>query len=331
MAGTMTLAEHAKIETDVLRASVIDDFRDNIKVMEILPAETTGKLGTVMTKWQALPTPVYKKLNEAFDSVDGTFKQKSETVSLMGFNIDTDKRLARAKNTIADARAERQKMAMKAVGCVWNDKFINGSQVTDPDETNGLKYRVTNDPDVPAGNRISASAAAGGLDVMASAANQHAFLDVLGKMMDALPGGVSDMANVLCFCNSTVLLALDSINRRLGLFPSTKWAFGGGMVRTYGDGGPAFIDMGYLVDDNTRVIPNSEVATGGGAAQCTSIYAARLEEGYLWMHEEYPLEATDMGLLESGVTYRTVVDWPHTLAQGHKRSIVRCYDLYFNV
>jgi hypothetical protein len=331
MAGNSTLADWAGIETDKLKLSILNDFRKNIKILEKIDLETTGKLGTTMVKWNALPTPTFKRLNQGFDVLKGQTKPKQESVSFAGFYIDVDKRIAMARNGIVAESAKQQEMCMHAFGCAWNDTFINGESTADNPETpNGIRQRLDNDSDIPAANKISAaSTTSGGLDVMASSANQHAFLDCINKGLAELPGG-DDTAGVMMLCSPKALLAMDSINQRLGLFPAQEWSLGR-KVRVFGQTGVPIISMGYKVDDSTSVISQTEASTTGSVAHCESIYLILPKEDYCWIQQEYPIDIRDLGLQNDGITYRTVVDWPHTPATLHKRALVRIYDLYFNV
>jgi hypothetical protein len=43
-----------------------------------------------------------------------------------------------------------------------------------------------------------------------------------------------------------------------------------------------------------------------------------------------PLQATDVGLLEAGSTYRTLVDWAGGLINQSNRSIARVYNLKYS-
>jgi hypothetical protein len=44
-----------------------------------------------------------------------------------------------------------------------------------------------------------------------------------------------------------------------------------------------------------------------------------------WQFE--PLQARDLGLMENGVIYRTIVDWAGGLFSANTRSMARLYDI----
>lgn len=56
MAGEFTLAELSKIETDVLRKSVIDALVMEASVLEMVPWETIGQLSTRIVRMGTLPS-----------------------------------------------------------------------------------------------------------------------------------------------------------------------------------------------------------------------------------------------------------------------------------
>src|SRR3990167_10838517 len=136
------LAELSKIETDPLRKSVIDGLILESNLLEIVPWETIGKLATTVVRYKDLPSFGYRKINEGFNESTGHSEQKVETISLGGLDIDTDIAIARASNTIADARAIQQTMALKAAAYQFNCKFIAGNPNSDPEEFKGIRLRV---------------------------------------------------------------------------------------------------------------------------------------------------------------------------------------------
>ncbi|MFC2000173.1 hypothetical protein ACFLXE_05400, partial [Chloroflexota bacterium] len=152
--------------------------------------------------------------------------------------------------------------------------------------------------------------------------NMNTFLDKLDALIYAIDGGASDL-----YMNQESLLGIWSILRRLGLLQTDKDMFG---REIWMYKGARINDMGVKNDQVTKIIPNTEVAYGGGAAQCTSIYGVRYDVGeQLWGIQTYPLDVDDIGKLNDGVTYRTVVDWPLSLANAGRRSMARLDSIYW--
>ena len=71
--------------------------------------------------------------------------------------------------------------------------------------------------------------------------------------------------------------------------------------------------------------PTETAAGAAGASTYTSVYAVNygLEHLFGWQFET--LAAKDLGLMENGVIYRTMIDWAGGLFNAHTRSMGRLY------
>jgi len=316
-----TLAELSKIETDVLRKSVVDTLLMNSNVMELVPWETIGKLSTGIVRIQDLPSVGFRRVNAGYEESTGTFEQKMEQIALLGGDIDTDKAVARASNTIADARAIQQNLMLKAIAYKFNDKFINGKLVSDPREFSGLWERVDDIvTDGFTGQKIDC--ACSGVGFLNSSGASHAFLDKLDSLMYAIDGHKPDFL----IMNQKCLLAVRSLLRREKLLDTTKDMFDR-IIDIYQ--GARMINIGTCADQTTGIILNTETSAGvAGSSEHTSIYAVKFGIGEeTWGIQEYPLEVEDLGQLESKPVYRTRVDFPVGLATISPRSIARLYGI----
>jgi len=324
-----TLAELSKIETDILRKSVIDTLIMESNLMELCPWETTGQLSVGVIRIQDLPSVGFRRINGAYDSTDiGHFEHKVENISLFGRDIDTDEAIARAKNTIADARAIQQTLTLKAMAYAFNDKFINGKVTADaPLEFNGLRERVDKIAATVAsgGEGLTSQkidAACGGVGILNSSAASQTFLDKLYALIYAIKGHAPDYL----LMNAKMFQAIQSILRREKLLNTTQDMFGR-VIDTFM--GARLIDIGVKADQLTEIILNTET-TGGlpGGSECTSIYAIKFSVGDMtWGIQEFPLEVKDMGELESKPAYRTRVTWNLGLSTVDPRSVARLYDI----
>jgi hypothetical protein len=322
-----TLTELSKIETDVLRKSVVDCLIMESNVMEKIPWETIGTLSTAVVKYQDLPSVGFRKLNAGYTESTGTFAQKTEVISLLGGMIDTDKAIARAKNTIADARAVQQQMMVRAIAYKFNDKFINGSPVSDPEEFKGVKERVNDiygegytTQFIDCAGTYGAARDAG---ILYDTANRNNFLDKLDLLLYAISGHKPDAL----YMNKKCLLAVSSLLRQERLLNQAQDMFGRS-INIYA--GVPLIDIGTKADQITEIITNTEDPQSIYTSDVsTSIYAVKFGVGeFLWGIQEYPLEVTDKGLLEGSPVYRTEVDWPLGLAHVDPRSIARLANVF---
>ena len=316
------LAELSKIETDPLRKSVIDTLMLNSNLMELIPWETIGALATTIVRYKDLPSFGYRKVNEGFTESTGRFEKRTENISLGGLDIDTDKAIARAKNTIADARAIQQTMALKSAAYQFNWKFIAGNPTSDPEEFKGLKLRIDDiNTDGFTDQLIASSDTDTG--ILNSAAASHLFLDDLDKLIYAIDGHNPEYL----LMNKKMLLALRAVLRKEKLLDNSQDMFGR-KIDMYGS--TRLVDIGTRADQATEIILNTETAAGAvsGGTECTSIYAVKFGEGEeTWGIQEYPMEITDLGELQTAPVYRTRIDWPHGLATVSPRSLARLYGI----
>jgi len=319
-----TLAEMSKIEKDTLRKSVMDTLLMEASVLELIPWETIGALTTKFVRYQSLPSIGFRKLNEGYAAGNVNLEQGVENISLMGVYLDTDKAIARAKNTIGDARKIQQTMALKGVAYKFNDKFINGSPSTDPEEFKGLKERVDDLRDEGFTGQYIDNAGTSGDGILLNATERHNFLDKVDTAIYAIKGHNPAFA----FMNSTTLLALRSTLRREGLLDTTKDQFDR-IVDVYQS--VRLKDIGVKSDQTTEILPNTETLEDAGVAESTSIYFVKFGIGeFLWGIQEYPIEVDDKGMLEGSPVYRTEVDWPLGLALADPYSISRLYGIIPN-
>ena len=315
-----SLAEFSKIETDPLRKSVLDTFLMESDLLQIVPWETIGALSTRIVRYKDLPSFGYRKVNEGFAESTGHLEGKTENISLGGLDIDTDKAIARAKNTIADARALQQTMAMKSAAYQFNWKFIAGNPISDPEEFKGIEMRID---DIYAEGYTDQLFACNdtATGILNSQATRFNFLQDLDKLIYAIKGHAPDML----FMNKRMLLAIRSCLIREKLFSYGQDMFG---RQTDMYGRVRLVDIGVRADQITEIILNDESTAGALAASgaCSSIYAVRFGEGeYLWGIQEYPMEVEDLGELQTAPKYRTRVDWPHGLADVDPRCMARMY------
>lgn len=322
-----TLTEFSKIETDVLRKSVIDTLIMESSLMEMVPWETIGTLSTSIVKIQDLPSVGFRKINAGYSESQGHFAQATEHISLMGGMIDTDKAIARAKNSIADVRAIQQLLALKAMTYKFNDKFINGDPTSDPEEFKGLASRIDEvvaegytEQIIDLGGTYGAARDAG---ILYDTANSHNFLNKLDQLVYAIKGHKPDFL----LMNKKTLLAVRSLLRKEKLLDSGRDSFDRA-IDMYA--GARLVDIGTGADQLTEIITNTEDPQNLYTSDVsTSIYAVRFGIGeYLWGIQEYPLEATDKGLLEAKPVYRTEIDWPLGLALVDPRSVARLVNIF---
>lgn len=312
-----TLQDYAQLAGDNdLKKGVIDVFRREAIVMDQMSFEDVSTLSVSVLRTKSLPSVTWRKIGGTWSDSKATFEPISENLYQMGGKIDIDKVLVRAEGPV-NQRAVQTDAYLTAIAYEFNDKFINGDPTVDEDAISGMFYRIMN---YLSGQHINEN----GLDVSPDAsglsANQITLIDEMQRLIHKCDGHKADAI----YSNETFLLRLCAALRGSGLLDTTqdnydRWVF------TYGANGPKLYDVGPKADQSTLIIGNAELSNGtaltGGSA--TSAYAVKYGEKFLMGFQLYSIDVNDVGLLEDGVNYRTVVDWPIGILITNPRSVAR--------
>lgn len=319
-----TLAQLAKIETQVLRKAIITNLLRYAKVMEVLPFENVSSLSSVAVRYRTLPTGItFRKVNEGYtEATDGDLEQVWESVYGFGGELKFDRVFEKLKNTIVDPKVLQTQMKLKRLGFEFNDYFINGDHATEPDGFEGLKKRVAGMPSRQTVYFAPAGGAA--LDVTASVANARAFLDKWEECWYKTQGGNVSAVFMNEFMYYGFSRALRYINYNGGqALGFTEDSFGKKIV-TY-QGAP-FIDMGLKADQSTEIISDTALA-GDGGADMTDVYFVSFgqDEGLtgIQLSDIDVYDPLNGGEQETTPTKLTRLDWWVGLANFGAYSIVR--------
>lgn len=314
----LTLADYSQ-HPDYLISGVADVLRAASPIMDNLPFHDAGSLSIEVIREAGLPNISWRRAGADHGSSKGRVDAIQETAFSFGNSIDVDKVYIKNKKAIYDARALFTKQTVSAMAFAFNDKFINGVPTTDPDAITGLWFRIQNDH---AANKVNANGLDISSDAAALAANTQSFFDLLDALIYELPEG----GKKLLVCNKTMLQRFWSLARQSGVLSTVKDQLG---RELYEYKGATFLDAGYKADQTSLIIGNVETNAGtaltGGSA--TSIYGVTVGQEFLTGWQEYGLDVEDMGRLQNGVTWRTVVDWVVGLAITHPRSIYQMHGL----
>ena len=316
-----TLADYQQQAPKMLNKAVIKTLREASPLMNTLPFPTTGTKTVQSVRVRTRPTAAWRRIGEDHSTSKGGYDLVQDTAFSLGLYIDVDVALSKDSNKLYDPRVEWSKQAVEAVAFAFNDSFINGHPITEPDGLTGLHYRLQEDL------ASTQQLAAGSLDISPDGATLSAtcqtFLDKLDQLIYMMPQHKADVL----LMNDTMLMRYWSLARQSGYLKVTTDNLGREFMEYKG---AKFFDIGYKSDDSTRIITNAESLTvpatlTGGTG--TSIYALRLGGEYATGFQQYPLRTLDKGELEDGVTERTVVDWVVGLSVTHPKSVARLYGL----
>ena len=315
-----TLADYARLAPSELKAGVVDILRNASLIMDYMSFENWDSLNMEIIRTKTLPSVGTRKIGEGWTESKGTTDTVAASMSDVGGYIDVDKLLVRAKS-IKDPRALQTQLYTRAVALKFNSLFFKGDPVAYEDEFAGIRYHLIN---LLASSQTVLGA---GLDISPDSSTLAA--DSI-KLVDGLHDTIHqcDMHSTdFLFCNDTMKIRLGAALRSTGLLKTTEDSYGR-KFETFGEGGPKIVDVGPTdpLDKTARIIGNTELDSGAAetGGDATSIYAVKFGGGeYVEGFQLYPMEVEDIGLLESGVAYRTVIDWPLGIYMTHPWSVAR--------
>lgn len=327
-ANAVTLAQYALMSNAPLVQAVTMSLIENGSAMQDIPFVTRPTLLAQGVRFVGnLPTVNWAKINEEGATTSGTPTPFQEQAYIIRNYIDTDKLLVQDQNQIADPRGIQLAAYLKAATYDFNHKFINNNHTAgDSDALVGLRERIDNAAiwGVNTANKITAGAAV--ITQAATAAQANAFLEWLDQLLWSVDA--PDGNGVVLYMNDVMVRRLHYLLRMLsggGGFSIAQDQFDRTILRYKG----ALIrDIGYKADQSTRIITVTEDTAGlDGSSNYTSIYAVNYGMDHLFGWQFAPLDARDLGLMENGVIFRTMIDWAGGLYNSHTRSIARLYDL----
>lgn len=309
--AAITLLEYAKGVEDAKSRAIIELFPESVDFMGAIPFMTAPGGAYRYMEEGALPNNMgFRAINEAPTSGYGLLNDKVEQTYPLAGNLDVDRALLRRHGM--EHRTVREKMMVKQKASVWADTFIRGDNSATPREYTGLKERL----------RIV------GASVDGSNYDSRVLANATGSGGAALSLAQLDRAIDLVE-NPNAILMPKALKARFAA-AERDTAIGGfvtqdkddmGRVVTRYNGLPIY--TGYGVTKFGAFLPFDEVAYGGGSAVTASIYIVRFADDGVCALETNPMEVTDMGLLEDGITYRTNIEHDVGMAVFDPYSAIR--------
>lgn len=304
ISNLITLPEYAKgFAREDIRRAVIEMFTQYSDIFEVMPFESLRGSKYSGYREAALPQPVFRAINEASSSGHGIISPFDEATYIIDHDIDVDRAIQDRHGP--ERRNYEEKMGITAFARLWVDTFIKGDQSTNPRVFNGLNVRARK-----FGRLFHNSAVSGGAAL--SLANFDQMLLQLSRR------------------SGTSYILIPFISIPLWIQLARTMTLAGYVVQTFDEIGKTKISYaglrflyGYPKDDQAPVLQFNEVATGGGAAQCASLYGLTLGEGMLRGIEVRPLTPEDVGLLQDRKTYRTHIGWDIGLVDEFKYCLTR--------
>jgi|GEM_PF-1369644 len=351
-AGTVTLADYALMSNQPLVQAVTMSLINYGNVIQDIPLVPRQTLQVNGVRWEGnLPTPNWVPLNSEGTSVHGQPTPYQEQAYIVRNYVDVDKYIVLDQNQIVEPRGTQTNAFLQGLTYDINNKFFKNAHdgTGDANAPVGLRARLddaasANKFGVRPENKIDA----GGLDIsqatlVTTPSNGNKLIELIDQLLwsvDAIDGAGG---NVVLYMNDNMRRRFHFALRALGtqggldeskdMFQRVIQSYKGAVIR----------DPGVKADQTTRIIlgpaqadisgQNGETATGADGStnttpNYTSIYAVNYGTDHFfgWQFTEGP-NVQDLGLINNGAIYRTLIDWAVGLINTSTRSIGRLYDI----
>lgn len=283
MSDVMTLNEHAKTAGPLTRA-VVDIYAETSDLLAAMHWENS-KGGYDYIIEDAPGGIAFRGINETYTPDIGVENPQHESLYIAGGEADVDNFLLRNNGEARRSRETNKKI--KNLAKSVTDVIIGGDNTSQPREFDGLQRRLTGRALIPN------SSASGGAALS------------LGALDEAIQE-VKEPTHLLMSRKLRTKFSTAMRNQTLAgnMYYETNDL--GHKVMYYG--GLPFL-VGYEVGPEGEVLPFTEVGAGGGTAQCSSIYILSLKPGCVFGIQSEPMNARDLGELESKPAQRTRIEW----------------------
>ena len=301
----MSLLEYAKSSgLNTKRGTIIELFAKASPILNAMTFETVNGSGVDYDQEAALPGVAFRGINEEYTASAGVINPMHDPLKIAGGTLDVDSALIKMFGS--GVRAKHEAMKIKALSLKIAKMVIKGDSTSDPKEFDGLQRRLDNDQKI---------------HVTAGATDSVGAL-TLAKLDEAIDQTEEPKA-----------LIMNKKTRRLLTQASRTSTIGGYVTYTQDNWGrqvPRYADLPILDagkdNTNTDIIPLTEVA-GDAGADATSVYVVSFGDGMVEGIQNGAMDVKDLGLTDSGVIYRTLVEWLVGMALYHPRAATRLWNI----
>lgn len=295
----LTMLEAAKLMNNPLQSGIVEIFARENPVLERLPFIDISGNAYRYNIEEALPGIAFRGINEGYAESTGIINPQMEALTIMGGDADYDVALVAMGNGSNDLRAAHDGMKAKSATLSWLKTFFDGDSSVQPREFDGLNRRLSG------GTQELETGAAGGSALT---------LDLLDELIDAVDG----TPDVLLM-NKWLRRKVNKLIRAAGQATEVVSDAFGRQINAY-----AGIPIGTVGEDAEKAeILGFDEDDGSGNLDTASIYAVRFGFDALHGIQTKPLEARDLGEIDSKPALRTRTEWYSGMAIKHPKSAAR--------
>lgn len=290
----LSLVEYAKQSQDELRKGVIELFAKSSVVLDALKFTDIAGTALAYNQEKTLPGIGFRGINEAYTESTGVLNPQVEKLKILGGDLDTDRFLIKTMGE--SRRSTDMAMKIKALSLYFTKMFFDGDESTDPKQFDGLNKRLGT-----------------GAQVISAGTNGAVLTEnMLDRVIDLIQGGPTNL-----FMGKKMRRQLNNLAKANTLLKADVDAWGRPIEKFGG------IPIGIVEWDNLDSTILDFDETQGSSNITGSIYAVRSEENYLEGLQSAPIEAWDLGEIDTKPVYRTRVEWYPGFAIFHSRAIAR--------
>jgi len=179
----LTLLDAKVLSKDTLQAGIIETIVRESSVLSVLPfQEIVGNAYSYNVE-KALPTVAFRDVNEAYTSNEAQFEQRSESLVILGGDVELDRFILQTLSNVNDQMGVQIMEKAKAVANTFSLKFFKGNKASNPKEFDGIDVRIAGTE-----QEIDFTANAG---IEPTAKGDARKLDALNTLLDQVRGGAN--------------------------------------------------------------------------------------------------------------------------------------------
>lgn len=295
----LTLIEAAKLNQSTLASGIVEIFARNNPILERMPFVDISGNAYKYNREGTLPGIAFRGINESYTESTGVINPQTENLTICGGDSDFDVALIKMGAGSNDLRAAHDALKSKALTLDWLKTFFDGNSQTEPREFDGVNLRLSNTT-----QEIEAGATGGANLTLAK----------LDELIDAIDGSPD-----ILVMNKTLRRKINALMRAAGQASET-------VSDTFGRQIPAYagVPIGIVEEDSSGdAILGFDEDDGDGNDDTASIYAARFGLDGLHGIQTEPLDARDLGEVDTKPVYRTRIEWYSAMVVKHPKAIAR--------
>jgi len=151
----LTLAEAAKLSTDMVLAGVMESIIKESPVLDSLPFIDVVGNAFVYNRLAAEPAIGFQAVGSTWTESTPTYTKVTQALTILGGDADVDNYIQLTRSDVQDQEAVVIQQKAKALARKWEDTFVNGDTAVDANAFNGLDKLIASGP---AGQTVSMGA-----------------------------------------------------------------------------------------------------------------------------------------------------------------------------